>query len=441
MSDHLAASYADHLHRVRALFDQVLATAGFDGVVIASGTPHMQYLDDMPYPFKVNPHFKYWLPLTEHPHCFIVYAPGEKPVLIYYQPVDFWHKAEQVPTSFWNAHFEIKVIQQPEQAKALLPASGRHAYLGEPRPPAEKLVHDPKVLMDHLHYERACKSKYELACMREASLRGARGHVAAEQAFRAGASEFEIHTAFCSASLQTTDELPYGAIVALNENGSTLHYQMLQRSRPRTGELHSFLIDAGAQYNGYASDITRSYSFADKGFQALIDGMERAQQSLCAEVRPGTDFRELHLATHRAVAELLAEFGLVKVSAEAAFESGITRSFLPHGLGHLLGLQVHDVGGTQAGPEGGMIARPEGHPFLRLTRTLEADQVLTIEPGLYFIAPLLAELQAGPAGKDVDWERVESFRRFGGIRIEDNVRVTEGEPENLTRDAFAALDA
>lgn len=439
MSDHLAANYADHLRQVRALFDEALTVDGFDGVVIASGSPHMQYLDDMPYPFKANPHFKYWLPLTRHPHCFIVYAPGAKPVLIYYQPVDFWHKAEDVPISFWTEQFEIKVIQQPEQAKALMPKSGRHAYLGEPRPPVENLVHDPKVLMDHLNYQRAYKSEYELACMREASLSGARGHVAAEQAFRAGASEFEIHAAFCEASVQTTDELPYAAIVALNSNGATLHYQMLERARPAHGNLHSFLIDAGAQHNGYASDITRSYSFEDTTFQALIDGMEREQQALCADVRAGTDFRELHLATHRAVAGLLVEFGLVKVSAEAAFERGITRTFLPHGLGHLLGLQVHDVGGTQARPEGGSIGRPEGHPFLRLTRTLEPEMVLTIEPGLYFITPLLAELRASPEGNDIDWERVDAMRRFGGIRIEDNVRVTDGEPENLTRDAFAAL--
>jgi Xaa-Pro dipeptidase len=237
----------------------------------------------------------------------------------------------------------------------------------------------------------------------------------------------------------TTEELPYGAIVALNENGATLHYQMQERRRQADGALHSFLIDCGTQCNGYASDITRSYSFADKGFQALIDGMESAQQQLCADARAGKDFRDLHLAAHSAVATLLAEFGLVTCPAQTALERGITRTFLPHGLGHLLGLQVHDVGGTQAGPEGGNIERPEGHPFLRLTRTLEPGMVLTIEPGLYFIGPLLADLQQRPEGKDVDWARVDQFRRFGGIRIEDNVCVTEGEPENLTRAAFAAV--
>ena len=137
--------------------------------------------------------------------------------------------------------------------------------------------------------------------------------------------------------------------------------------------------------------------------------------------------------------KLLAQFGFVRMSAEAIVEKRISAAFFPHGLGHLLGLQVHDVGGHQAGRDGGTIPVPDGHPFLRLTRKLEPRQVLTIEPGLYFIASLLDELRRGPYGKHVDWDKVERFSRYGGIRIEDNVAVTETAPENMTRDAFATL--
>jgi len=100
---------------------------------------------------------------------------------------------------------------------------------------------------------------------------------------------------------------------------------------------------------------------------------------------------------------------------------------------------VHDVAGFQASDHGGTLPRPPGHPYLRMTRALEPGMVVTIEPGLYFIDMLLAELKNKPAGKDVDWTRVDAFRKYGGIRIEDDVVCTEGEPENLTRDAFAAL--
>ncbi len=112
---------------------------------------------------------------------------------------------------------------------------------------------------------------------------------------------------------------------------------------------------------------------------------------------------------------------------------------LPHGLGHLLGLQVHDVGGLQKTPEGGSIPRPEGHPYLRLTRVLEENFVVTMEPGLYFIDQLLDQARGDHRGAKIDWARVEQFRRFGGIRIEDNLAVTAGGCENLTRDAFAKV--
>ena len=127
------------------------------------------------------------------------------------------------------------------------------------------------------------------------------------------------------------------------------------------------------------------------------------------------------------------------MSPESAVESGVSSTFFPHGLGHGIGLQVHDVAGFQKTEDGGTIEKPSGHPYLRLTRSLEPGMVTTIEPGLYFIDMLLAELKQKPAAKDVDWTRVDAFRKYGGIRIEDDVACTDGEPENLTRDAFAAL--
>jgi Xaa-Pro dipeptidase len=117
----------------------------------------------------------------------------------------------------------------------------------------------------------------------------------------------------------------------------------------------------------------------------------------------------------------------------------VSSAFFPHGIGHLIGLQVHDVGGFAESDRGGTIPKPDGHPFLRLTRTLEPGMVVTIEPGLYFIDLLLEELRDKGLGPSVDWERVAAFKPFGGVRIEDDVACTAGEPQNLTRDAFAAL--
>lgn len=119
-------------------------------------------------------------------------------------------------------------------------------------------------------------------------------------------------------------------------------------------------------------------------------------------------------------------------------DTGLSAVFFPHGLGHPIGLQVHDVAGF-SDEDGALIPRPAGHPFLRMTRTLEPGMVVTIEPGIYFIPTLLAKLKQRPEAKAVDWDTVERLLPYGGVRIEDEVHCTDGEPENLSRDAFAAL--
>ncbi|MEE7561042.1 Xaa-Pro dipeptidase, partial [Xanthomonas sp. Kuri4-2] len=268
--------------------------------------------------------------------------------------------------------------------------------------------------------------------------RAVRGHRAAEAAFRAGASEFDIHMAYCAAVGQDANELPYGNIVALNEHGAVLHYTELGRHAPQP--LRSFLIDAGASAHGYASDITRTYA-ADPGseFQALIDAVDAAQVGLGQAVRAGVDYRQLHVDAHLALMAILKDFGILTVSPEAALATGVSAAFFPHGLGHLIGLQVHDVAGFAADDRGGRIERPDGHPYLRLTRVLAPGMVVTIEPGVYFIDLLLDEVKRAGHAAGVDWRRVEQFKPYGGIRIEDEVVCTDGAPENLTRPVFAAV--
>jgi Xaa-Pro dipeptidase len=290
--------------------------------------------------------------------------------------------------------------------------------------------------MAQLDYGRAAKTPYEVACLYEANVQGARGHVAAERAFRAGASEFEVALAFMGACGQRERELPYNPIIALNEGGAVLHYQIQQREKP--AKLHSLLIDAGAEFGGYASDITRTHSHHDAEFAALIKGFDDLQLKLCAQVRVGLDWKDFHQASYRAISEYLREIGVINVSADEAIDTALTSVFYPHGIGHLLGLQVHDVGGLQGTPEGKQIDRPYNHPFLRLTRKLDDGCVVTVEPGFYFIDQLLDEARGKPIGKMIEWKRVAALKHFGGIRIEDNVVARPGSQENLTRLAFNA---
>jgi len=291
--------------------------------------------------------------------------------------------------------------------------------------------------LHRLDYFRAAKTPYELACLREANRLGALGHVAAAAAFAAGASEFEIELAFLEACGLREQELPYNPIIALNASAAVLHYQVLEKKAPP--ERHSLLIDAGAEFAGYASDITRTYARTAGDFAALIARMDEMQQSLCAGVRAGVDWRDVQLRAHELTAEVLRDADLIRCSTPEALDSGVTRIFLPHGIGHLLGLEVHDVGGLMRSPEGGEIERPEGHPYLRLTRVLQSGFVVTMEPGIYFIPQLLQAARSDGRSRHINWSRVDSLDHFGGIRIEDDLAVTPSGCENLTRDAFSML--
>jgi len=439
MTENLAPLYAQHLATLRERADRALALGGFDRLLIAAGKPLNKFLDDQDFPFVSNPHFRHWLPLTDAPGSWIVYEPGAKPKLVFVQPRDYWHVVPAAPSGYWVEQFDIQVVRSDADAVAALPKQGRNAVIGSVCPSIEGVeANNPEPVMHYLHWHRSYKTPYELALMREASRIGTRAHRAAETAFRNGESEFGIHMAYLAAARQIDAELPYASIVGLNEHGAVLHYSHFDRRPPSVHR--SFLIDAGASCAGYASDITRSYAAAGAGeFQALIDSMDVAQRELVSKVRAGQSYPELHIHAHHLVAGVLREHGIIRMEAEAAVASGVTSAFFPHGLGHPIGLAVHDVAGFQQNERGGSIPRPEGHPFLRMTRVLESGMVVTIEPGLYFIDMLLDELRANPAAKDVDWARVDAFRPYGGIRIEDDVVCTDGAPENLTRDAFALL--
>ena len=437
----LGRLYRAHVENICARHDYALENSGAAHAVIFSGSPGRVFLDDYEYPFKPNAHFLSWVPLTNLPHSYIVYTPGETPRLIYFLPHDYWHSVPDQPNGYWTGEFDIRVVHSLDDVAAHLPEDREKCILigelGETTPTYDIERVNPTSALNILHFARGVKNEYEIECMRLASRRGARGHVAAESAFRSGLSEFEIHRSYCQAVSHTDNELPYGNIIALNAHGAVLHYTNLDRQAP--SQTHSFLIDAGAQVHGYASDITRTYSHSDSRFAELIKRMDEVQLEIVAKLKSGVDYSDLHVEAHRMLAGVLVEAGIAKGDPDTLLATGVSAAFFPHGLGHLLGIQVHDVGGFMQNDSGNTIDPPSGHPFLRLTRELEVDMVITIEPGIYIIDMLLENLRGTPAENHVNWDGVDWLRPFGGVRIEDDVRITADGCENLTRDAFAAL--
>ncbi len=428
--------FGNHVQQQQAVWAQALQAEQFDAALIHSGSQLYSFLDDYHYPFRANPHFLAWLPLARHDESVLIIRPDQPPVLYYFQPDDYWYLPPADPESWWGDFFDVRPVRETGQWRSAIP-EGRVAYVGDAPALNDCQELNPPRLLNRLHLARTVKTPYEQACLRSAAATAARAHRAAAEAFRDGQSEFAIHQAYLHAAQQEDADLPYGSIVALNEHGAVLHYQQHERIAPHTHR--SFLIDAGATCHGYCSDITRSYSASPGAFADLISAMDALQLRLCDGMRAGVDYRALHLEAHAGIAQLLVDSGLIRCDVEQALSTGLSSVFFPHGLGHFLGLQTHDVAGLLADADGTEIARPDGHPFLRLTRVLEAGNVVTVEPGLYFIDSLLNRWRAGPDAALIHWPAVEELRPYGGIRIEDDVLVTDAQPENMSRDAFAAL--
>src|SRR5450432_1710941 len=161
--------------------EQSLEATGFEALVIQAGRPPVQFLDDQDYPYKVNPQFKAWVPIIDNPRCILVYSPGARPKVLFYQPNDFWHKPAALPQAGWTQVVELITMDDDAQACAHWSKLGRIAFIGPEQlaQGADAASLNPPELLKRLDFDRAVKTPYELQCMRRASDLGARGHAAA----------------------------------------------------------------------------------------------------------------------------------------------------------------------------------------------------------------------------------------------------------------------
>ncbi|WP_340617656.1 Xaa-Pro dipeptidase [Xenorhabdus entomophaga] len=436
----LAPLYHEHIKTLQKRTREILARTQLDALLIHSGESLRVFLDDHDYPFKANVHFKAWVPVTKAPNCWLWIDGINKPKLWFYSPVDYWHSVERLPNSHWTEEVEMIHLAKADDISMQLNGLPKQnvAYIGEQTERAKSLgilEHNinPETVLNYLSYHRSYKTDYELACMREAQKTAVNGHQAAYEAFLSGVSEFEINMFYLMATGHRDTDVPYDNIIALNENAAVLHYTKLRQTVP--SEIRSFLIDAGAEYNGYAADITRTYAAkSNNDFASLIKDLNEEQQAIIGTIKAGVRYTDYHINMHHRIANLLRKHDIIHgISEESMVESGLTAPFFPHGLGHPLGLQVHDAAGFMQDDNGTHLAAPEMYPYLRCTRILEPGMVLTIEPGLYFIETLLAQWRESEYRQHFNWKKIDTLKPYGGIRIEDNIVIHDGKIENMTR--------
>ena len=308
------------------------------------------------------------------------------------------------------------------------------APAGEPSPEERVLRLSAAIAL-----ERISKDEAELDDIRRAAAASTAGFEWVYANAAPGMTEREIQIGMESQFYAAgAPRVAYDSIVASGSHGAYLHYVYAGDDplRPATRTLEAgdlLLIDAGAQFGGYASDVTRTMVVgADPTVEQefLWNLVLSAQQQTIDMCRPGNIWREVHSAAARILGAGLVEMGLLRGDPADLVTRGAVALFFPHGLGHLLGLSVHDITSVPYS------RTPSDDPLLsRLgpNRVLEPGMVTTVEPGIYFIEALLGD----PARREkfadcVAWERVDELRGFGGIRIEDDVLVTEGDPEVLT---------
>lgn len=395
-------------------------------VLVAAGEPLPKPGGlDQTYPFLPHPEY-YWLSGSRRSGGVMAYEPGAGWTHFVRRP----DEAELL----WEGRPEVP----PGEDMAVLPAwlaarAGKGVVLlGSPAAALAGLpAADASATREKLDRVRRVKDAAEVALVARAVSATAAGFRKAREVIRPGVTERQVQIELEAEMRRAgADGVSFGTIVGGGDHSAVLHFEPGSRA---IGENEVVLVDSGAEVSEYAADVTRTFP-SGKSFtpeqRAIYDLVLAGQAAAIAKCRPGTEWHEAHRAAAAAMAAGLKELGILKGSTDSLLETGAIALFFPHGVGHMLGLRVRDVGGAAPGRPAGRLccgARP------RVDMPLEAGFLMTVEPGLYFVPAILDDAGRRERFRDqVDWDGLGRWRQVGGVRIEDDVLVTDRDPQVLT---------
>lgn len=417
MSDFLLQRRA-RIAQALPLNDAILVVGAGEPIPLPEGS-------DQTYPFRSHADY-YYLAGHECPHGVIAFDPRSSDGWISFVPEST--EGERV----WEGRAQLPGT----------PLTGLEAWLAarRNRPIAAlgarvaQVKHDEartREVADAFKHARRPKDAHEIALVRRAVEASAAGFARLRELLKPGISErslqIELEAEFARHGGDCTG---YATIIGTGPNAAVLHFAPSPRIA-RDGEF--VLVDAGAQISRYTADVTRTYvvgkpgSFQNDLYQVVLSAQERA----VARCRPGLEWRDNHLATATDLVSGLVSMGVMRGNAGSLVEQDAHTLFYPHGLGHMVGLGVRDGSGLAPGRT--KDPRPSLQT-LRMDLPLQPGYLVTVEPGLYFIPPLLNDPGRRARFKHaVNWDLVDQKLGSGGVRIEDNVLVTAEGAENLTR--------
>lgn len=331
---------------------------------------------------------------------------------------DFIHYSDELTKVFSSLDVKLIHTNNASSALNLLPIT-EHQEI------------DSDSLIPALARCRVIKSDYEIEQLRLACEANDRAYIQLMKRIKPGDWEYTAQAIHAAENIdQGLLHAAYSGIFAGGTNAAILHYTN-NNELLKDGDL--LLVDAGYEYNGYASDYTRTFpvngTFSPRQ-KAIYDIVLAAQNETIKLLKPGTLTEDLHYTAARVITEGLLKLGLLKGAVDELMAEHVFALFFPHGLGHMIGLDTHDPGGYLPGEE--RIDKP-GIKFLRMRRTLEEGMAITIEPGIYFVPALLNEAFMNPKYDPyLNKEAIKSYLDFGGVRIEDNCVITASSCINLT---------
>ncbi|KAF2395779.1 hypothetical protein EJ06DRAFT_534712 [Trichodelitschia bisporula] len=294
---------------------------------------------------------------------------------------------------------------------------------------ADHLAVKEDLLKKGIEICRVIKDEYEVGLIKHANAVSTSAHVAVIRAARDSTTESELYGAFLQTCISKgCEHQAYHGIFASGTAAATLHY--VRNDAPLKGKLN-VLVDAGAESNCYAADITRVFPLSGRftrESKAVYETVLRMQKECMAMIMPGVSWEAVHEHAHKVAIDGLLEMGILKGDRKEIFEARTSVAFFPHGLGHYLGMDTHDTGGN---PD---YADPDPmFKYLRVRGKLPAGSVVTVEPGIYFCEYIIEPYLKDPKhSKYISKAVLDRFWDVGGVRIEDDVLVTEDGFENLT---------
>ncbi|KAF5012669.1 hypothetical protein FDECE_1300 [Fusarium decemcellulare] len=436
----LRGKYPAKAHAQRAvqlLRDKVPDATGF--LYVESRASRLLEDSDELEPFRQRRHF-YYLTGCDLRDCHFIYDISASKSILFIPPVNpeevVWSGLPLSPEEALEAYDvdQVKTTTDLNNVLAsLAPSPNSTVYTIQDQVASHvKLAFanvDSFTLKPILDQCRVVKDDYEVAMIRKANYISSLGHEAIMKQVSKASNEMQLEAAFLGHCVaHGAKKMAYPSIVAAGRAGAILHYEA--NDRPLKGK-QNLLVDAGAEWNNYSSDITRTFPLSGKftkESREIYDVVYKMHTESIAMIKAGVQWEDVHLLAHEVAIEGLLQLGILKGTKEHIFKAQTSLAFFSHGLGHFLGLDTHDVGGNANFED-----KNKYFQYLRTRGPLPAGSIVTVEPGIYFCEYIIRPYLEDERHKQfIDPEVLNRYWDVGGVRIEDNVLVTATGIKNLT---------